>query len=403
MLPCCYADVRINELYPVPTGSEYEWVELYNNSVGPMSLVNFTLTDLAENNIKLPTEIPGSGFIVATTSAKLNNGGDTIMLKENGLITDLVSYSTSLTSNQSYARSVDGDGEWNVTENITKGTSNTNSCIISPTPTVTLSPTTTSTPTITTTPTTIPTPTKTPNPTIFTTPTPTPTTIIENVYIWEAMVNPETGGKEWIEIYNDNNYEITLTDWYVDDEENTGSVPKKFTLTIPAFGYGAYELTSGIFNNDGDQVRVLNEDKIVKDSFEYQESVKGKTWSRNNTTDEVYCLQTPTKGLENFTCDAPEEPHVQTPTTTPTPTPFSIEQLPTQSSVSNAEVYTISSIQEPASIEPMSAEPMVLGTTFEKDKEKEVPKNTFPLIPSLMNSLGVGVYAVYKIAHALQE
>jgi len=114
-----------------------------------------------------------------------------------------------------------------------------------------------------------------------------------------------------------------LSNWFIDDIENGGSSPKSFSLTIAAKGYGAYDLTSSMFNNGTDQVRLLDFDKTVKDSFEYQDSVVNETYGRINFEDDNFCLQEPSKGLTNNSC---LNPTVE-PSGTPSPTKTSASAI----------------------------------------------------------------------------
>jgi len=160
-----------------------------------------------------------------------------------------------------------------------------------------------------------PTPTEMPTPTITeipvptieiltsSTPTPTPTEIIfNNIYLSEAMVNPESGENEWVEIYNNNDSAVTLNSWFIDDLENGGSTPKVFNLEISAKGYGVFDLNTSVFNNSGDSVRLLDKGKIEKDRFEYSSSQQGKTWGRSSLENNNFCLQEPSRGKENTAC-----------------------------------------------------------------------------------------------------
>lgn len=156
------------------------------------------------------------------------------------------------------------------------------------TPTESIAPSITST--ITETPQSTPTPTLTITPAI---------TFYSNILISEIMVNPETGNNEWVEIYNNNDFSVNLNNWYIDDAENSGSSPKKFSIIIDAKNYEVINLTSAIFNNDGDIIRLLDNNKILQDSFEYDYSERGKTWGRINFNNDDYCIQEPSKGVVN--------------------------------------------------------------------------------------------------------
>ncbi len=116
------------------------------------------------------------------------------------------------------------------------------------------------------------------------------------------MVNPQTGEEEWIELYNNNDFDAVLIRWSVDDIEDGGSTPKTFTITIPSRGYSVVELGTSLFNNDGDSFRLLDTFEIEKDKFDYLYSEKGKTWGRTSFDTKIYCLQEPTYGLPNGQC-----------------------------------------------------------------------------------------------------
>ncbi len=139
-----------------------------------------------------------------------------------------------------------------------------------------------------------------------------------NLFISEVMVNPDSGNNEWFEIYNNNDFIILLDNWYMDDIENAGSTPKKFSLTVNPKDYAVVELTSSLFNNDGDSVRLLDFSQKELDSFQYQSSEKGKTLARVNFDTDEFCLQQPSKGSSNNTCINPTSITSSKSITTPT-------------------------------------------------------------------------------------
>ncbi|MBW7960002.1 lamin tail domain-containing protein [Patescibacteria group bacterium] len=144
---------------------------------------------------------------------------------------------------------------------------------------------------------------------------PTPV-IINNIYISEVMVYPNGKDSEWVELYNDNDYSVLLSNWFIDDVENGGSVAKKFSLEIPSKGYKVFNLSSSMFNNDKDSVRLLDSNKNFVDGFEYDGPIQGKTIGRTSITDDYFCNQEPTYEQPNNTCSDP----TQTPTKTTSPT-----------------------------------------------------------------------------------
>jgi len=139
---------------------------------------------------------------------------------------------------------------------------------------------------------------------------PTPTTALssfDNIYLSEVMVAPLANQKEWVEIYNGGDKSIKLENWYIDDEEDKGSTPKKFTADIPAKGYYFYVLSSGIFNNNKDHVRLITSSGEEKERFVYSSSQSGKTWGRQSTENDVFCLQEASPGMMNTDCISNEK------------------------------------------------------------------------------------------------
>ncbi len=324
-----FAVLKLNEIYPAPPSGEYEWIELYNDENQIIDISQYQLLDLAGNKIKISTQsaLP-FGFVLATSSSVLNNTGDTISLKNNlGDTIEIATYSGTFDSTKTFAKCPDFDGNWSILNLSTKNTSNQTACqSLTPTPTTTPAPALT--PTIMLTPTDV----QTPNLGVST--TLTPTSSYDNIFISEAMVNPTTGEKEWLEIYNNNDFPVSLNSWYVDDLENAGSSPKIFSLEINAKSYAVFNLTSSMFNNDGDSVRLLDFNKNLKDDFEYEKTEQGKSLGRTSFDSDDFCLQEPSKNSVNNPCINP------TPTITPTTniiqtkTTSIIKSIPTNKPVS---------------------------------------------------------------------
>jgi len=316
-VPDSWAALVINEVYPAPAGGDSEWVELFNCDTGDLNTSDFTLTDLANNKIKFTSEtIKGSSYAVATSSSILNNNGDTIFLKDHlGQIIDIATYSANMTADKTFGRCPDIGGGWFILNEPTKNTTNTAACaILTPTVLPTLVPTATS---ITT-----------PSPTVDEIPMPAVPTIdisptplkIENISLSEVMPYPQSPEHEWVEIYNNNPFSITLIDWYLDDVENAGAAPKSFTTALNSYSYQTVDINNSMFNNDGDAVRLLDADKNVVDSFEYHEKAKGKTFGRIDFQDDNFCLMEPTKNQANSSCLFPTITPPPSPTNLPTPT-----------------------------------------------------------------------------------
>jgi hypothetical protein len=116
------------------------------------------------------------------------------------------------------------------------------------------------------------------------------------------MVAPNSGEYEWVELYNGNDFSVTLTNWYIDDIADGGSSPRIFTLSIPAKGYEIIDLSSGIYNNGGDSVRLLDSTSALKHEFSYASSEKSYTWGAKDNTFSSFCIQSPSKEVVNSGC-----------------------------------------------------------------------------------------------------
>lgn len=199
----------------------------------------------------------------------------------------------------------------------------------------------------------------TPTPTLIpdSTPTLSPTTApisYDNIYLSEVMVNPLTGEDEWIELYNDNDFAVSLTGWYIDDAADSGSSAKIFSLDIPAKGYSVFELTSSIFNNDEDTVRLLDTGKNQKDAFQYIASEKNYSLGRTSWQKNLFCNQTPSKGIVNNNCI------VATPMISPAPSIKMINSTTQNKPASTTTIHPVMNSGSPFN-EPSQNQPAVLG------------------------------------------
>ena len=165
-----------------------------------------------------------------------------------------------------------------------------------PTPTLAPTPTPTRTPTLTPTPisTKTPTPTTTPRPT--TTPVITPkitatpktspllTTFASGIIINEVLPSPEGSDTtdEWIELYNQNNFEVSLAGWKIKD---TAGSPTTYTFPqsakIPANGFLILARPDSqiSLNNDADGLNLLQPNGNAIDQMSYQKAPKGQSYN----------------------------------------------------------------------------------------------------------------------------
>jgi len=194
-----------------------------------------------------------------------------------------VGYSFSRNSNNEWETSISSLGLMNDTHI---------SCVPTPTPTTEPIPTEINTPTLSQETTLAPT----------SSPTPIPSIDYAAIFISEVFPYPNVGGNEWVELYNANDFPVNLTEWYIDDMENSGGTPRRFTLTINQHEYKIFEISSALFNNAGDTVRLLNSEKQEKDSMEYGKVTRGNSIGRISFDEDAYCEQTPSPNNQNTVC-----------------------------------------------------------------------------------------------------
>ncbi len=356
--------ILINEFLIDP---QPQSVEIFNSGTESADISNWIIDDsggttfytIPKNNIIFPNQC-----LVYSADLNLNKTStDTIRLLNNSQqLVDSFSYKSSSGSGVSYFRSPDGSIDWATgSANLGFYNSNTEQTCLLPTLTPSPTPGPTLTPMITLIPTTPDPASPTPTPTLIQ-PTSTDSTDLTDIYLSEVMVNPTTGEKEWVEIYNDNDFSVSLNNWYVDDLENGGSAPKIFSLEISGKSYSVFNLTSSIFNNDGDNVRLLDFNKNFKDDFEYGKTEQGKTLGRISIESDDFCLQEPSKNSVNNPCINP------TPTITPainiiqTKTSSNIKSIPTNKPVSINRSIDIKKIIIPTEIKNTG---QILGTSDE--------------------------------------
>lgn len=291
-----FAQVFINEF---SVDSTPQQVELFNSGVESIDISNWYIDDNAGTTyFTIPPDtilIPNACIIFSAEFNWNKSSADAARLynstapptSSDAQLVDAFTYSRGAGTNNSFSRVPDGTGEWEAAVT-SHGNFNLTeiSCIRVSSPTAT--------PTVTTTP----------SPEISTGPSPTSITqtiSYDNIYISEVSVYPESG-TEKLEFFNNNDFDVVLTNWYIDDLENAGAAPRQINLNIPAKGYTVYELVTGIFNNDSDHVRVLDFNKTLKDSFEYSTSARGKSWGRVSYDSEVFCPQETSFGSPNNKC-----------------------------------------------------------------------------------------------------
>ena len=127
------------------------------------------------------------------------------------------------------------------------------------------------------------------------------------IIINEIHPNPDSGS-EWIElllITEETDGSFSLTNFTIFD-----SARQIYKFTNEQFINKLLVIEVSGLNNDTDSVILKNELGNILDSFTYNQSEKGLSWSRENISN-TFILTAPSRNLENL--------HI-TPTQTPTPT-----------------------------------------------------------------------------------
>src|SRR5579885_924806 len=165
-----------------------------------------------------------------------------------------------------------------------------------------------------------------------------------NVVINEFVVHPSSGKKEWVELYNPDNSD--LSQYWIDDDTNftddSGSSSKK-SLAAMVQGQDAthpYIETSSMFNNDGDTLVLFDSNGTIVDQYTYTSDpgvnialgrfpdgtgtfqiLASATQGSANTSPAA--TNTPTAAPTAIPTDTPKPTHIPTPTKVPTPTKIS--------------------------------------------------------------------------------
>jgi len=291
--------VVINEVAIQPN----QVVELYNTASTSADISSWYIDDAGGTTyytIPSQTILAPNSCLIFSSDFNLNKSStDVVRLFDNyappttssAKLIEQYSYIKAPDLNYSFSKKTDGGSEWQITQS-SLGLYNETlaSCIPTPTPTSIPIPISTPIASVTTSAS-----------TPFLTPTPLPINY-QNIFISEVYPYPQTGEHEWIELYNDNDLQVNLDHWSIDDGENTGSAPKSFSLILEAYTYGTVDISASLFNNSGDTVRLLNNNKSEKDSMEYGKITQGKSIARISFAEDSYCEQEQSKNAPNTVC-----------------------------------------------------------------------------------------------------
>lgn len=328
-----------------------EWVELYNTSSSSVDVTGWKIGKNVSGTITLSGTIAGNSYKKFSFTPGLNNtafavklidvSGDVIETFPFEFKTDSSSTigcpSTTLVT--SFIKQAE---DWQVTTTQTPDSVNI------------LTPLATSTPTPAASPTAAPTATGQPT----ASPTSTPQAVQPtNISLSEVYACQADGTKEWVEVYNGNDSDVTLSNWKLTDDD--GNYQSIESLPIAAKGYAAIDIshyTRGMLTNDGDILSLIDGAGKTIEKYEYSFCNTQATWAR--ISGDWKETATMTKGKANqysalsTTSSTPQPTATATPKSTQSPsptgspfpssTPTPVEPLATES----GEILGVTTVSE---------------------------------------------------------
>ncbi len=147
------------------------------------------------------------------------------------------------------------------------------------------------------------------------------------VVISEVYANP-TDASEWVELYNDGQTAVALTNWQLKDLLSAPSTLLLFpNFELQANEIKVVEVSGQKLNNTGDTVQLIDDSSSLIDSFSFSTTTKGLSWHKNLSTGQV-AESEPSPGSLQQLLFSPEPSPLPQPTTSPifasppsTPTP----------------------------------------------------------------------------------
>jgi len=241
--------------------------------------------------------------------------------------------------------------------------------------------------------TTTPTPTTSSSPTSSSSPTPAPTKNFQysqKVLINEFLPYPEKDAKEWLELLNTDSVAVDLTDWQINDNDNSTApqlIPENTVIKPGEFLVVSFNKTT--LNNDGDKVRLLWPDDQVIHVISYAKATQGQ--SATKITNGWVWTNQPTPGQTNkkslFTNDSSENTSsATTEKISPIEESVLIGNEPASQAPSAPKISTpVSNGPEPISNTPKTTPSLNLTASANSAiKESSGLKNTLVLITVLL-------------------
>jgi len=211
-------------------------------------------------------------------------------------------------------------------------------------------------------------------------------TITVEIQVGQIIINeflPNPSGKdeeeEWIEIYNDSDSIIDISDWQLDDEAS-GSAPFIFpqnTLIAPkSYIIFSRQITSIALNNDKDSVRLLLPEGVIFQEINYEKPPQGKSSAR---TEEGFVWSVPTPGLANIISPAMSSETANKTFVYQRPVESELTKEPSQEYVINYQNTNQPEIEGGYAVLPMEKEPQQQDIKSQLAAAKESISKQSPL------------------------
>ena len=109
-----------------------------------------------------------------------------------------------------------------------------------------------------------------------------------SIVINEILSSPEGPDteEEWIEIFNQNNFEVDLSNWQITDIEGKTTIftfPAGTKITPNGFLVLSRPTTKITLNNDGDGLNLIQPNGKIIDSVTYEKAPRGQSFNKTNS------------------------------------------------------------------------------------------------------------------------
>lgn len=291
--------VSSNTAFADETLGTPDWIELYNPSDRDVNLQGYILTDKEDRydleNMLPDLIVPAHGYTVLFARSNANTdafclpfglakSGDTLYLLDSSgnLMEKLII--PALPKDVSYARRADGSFGYCILP--TPGEENT--------PEISQEPPEASTPE--------------PPEDVENASEPaehrSEITLFINEIVSEDFPTGRFGGADWIEIFNPNDTEISLGDFFLSDRADKRDKARLPEIALAAGAYAAIPCGSGedaidlSISKNGESLYLYDAGQGLADSVSVPPMMKGQSWARNRNGVYGYC-GSPTPGMEN--------------------------------------------------------------------------------------------------------